>query len=95
MLSSRFAQAAGGEGLKAHVARMALAVLLGLPLDRLWSIRIGYATRVRVEMGSDPAHGLWGRNHRDRAAARGGSLAHHARLPDRVERGEAGHARLS
>ena len=27
VLSSRFAQAAGGDGLKAHVARMALAVL--------------------------------------------------------------------
>jgi alpha-ribazole phosphatase len=40
--------------------RVALAILLGLPLDRLWAIRIDYATRVRVEMGSDPEHGLWG-----------------------------------
>jgi alpha-ribazole phosphatase len=40
--------------------RMALAVLLGLPLERLWAIRIDYATRVSVEMGSDPTHGLWG-----------------------------------
>jgi alpha-ribazole phosphatase len=40
--------------------RVALAVLLGLPLDRLWAIRIDYATRISVEMGSDPEHGLWG-----------------------------------
>jgi alpha-ribazole phosphatase len=40
--------------------RMALAILLDLPLERLWSIRIACATRVGVEMGLDPAHGLWG-----------------------------------
>ena len=40
--------------------RVALAVLLGLPFDRLWAIRIAYATRVSVEMGVDPQHGLWG-----------------------------------
>jgi alpha-ribazole phosphatase len=40
--------------------RMALSVLLGLPLDRLWAIRIGYATRVAVELGVHPEHGLWG-----------------------------------
>jgi broad specificity phosphatase PhoE len=40
--------------------RMALAILLGLPLDRLWAIRIACATRVGVEMGIHPEHGLWG-----------------------------------
>ncbi len=40
--------------------RMALSVLLALPLDRLWSVRIDAATRISVEMGSDPKHGLWG-----------------------------------
>ncbi|HEX2841048.1 histidine phosphatase family protein [Hyphomicrobium sp.] len=40
--------------------RMALSVLLALPLDRLWSIRIDAATRITVEMGRDPKHGLWG-----------------------------------
>lgn len=40
--------------------RMALSVLLALPLERLWAIRIACATRIRVEMGADPAHGLWG-----------------------------------
>jgi alpha-ribazole phosphatase len=40
--------------------RMALSVLLGISLERLWAIRIACATRVRVEMGTDPAHGLWG-----------------------------------
>lgn len=40
--------------------RVALAVLLGIPLERLWAIRIACATLIRVEMGADPAHGLWG-----------------------------------
>ncbi len=40
--------------------RMALSVLLGISLERLWAIRIACATRIRVEMGIDPAHGLWG-----------------------------------
>jgi alpha-ribazole phosphatase len=40
--------------------RMALSVLLALPLDRLWSLRIDAATRITVEMGMDPQHGLWG-----------------------------------
>ncbi len=40
--------------------RMALAVLLGIPLERLWAIRIACATLIRVEMGTDPVHGLWG-----------------------------------
>lgn len=40
--------------------RMALSELLALPLDRLWSVRIDAATRVTVEMGRDPEHGLWG-----------------------------------
>jgi alpha-ribazole phosphatase len=40
--------------------RMALQILLGIPLDRLWSIRIACATRIGVEMGRHPEHGLWG-----------------------------------
>lgn len=40
--------------------RMALSVLLAIPLARLWAVRIGCATRIRVEMGVDPEHGLWG-----------------------------------
>lgn len=40
--------------------RMALAILLGLPLDRLWAVRIGCGTRVGIEMGVHPEHGLWG-----------------------------------
>lgn len=40
--------------------RMALAVLLGLPLERLWAVRLGCGARLTVEMGNDPAHGLWG-----------------------------------
>jgi alpha-ribazole phosphatase len=40
--------------------RMALSLLLALPVERLWAVRIACATRIRVEMGVDPAHGLWG-----------------------------------
>jgi len=40
--------------------RMALSVLLGIPLERLWAIRIACATLIRVELGADPAQGLWG-----------------------------------
>lgn len=40
--------------------RMALSVLLAIPLERLWAIRIACATRIRVEMGTHPRHGLWG-----------------------------------
>jgi len=40
--------------------RMALSILLAIPLARLWAIRIAFATRIRVEMGHDPEHGLWG-----------------------------------
>lgn len=40
--------------------RMALSVLLGISLERLWAIRIACATLIRVELGSDPVHGLWG-----------------------------------
>lgn len=57
--------AAHGQGPVLVVAhggsiRVALSILVGLPLERLWAFRIGYATRIRVEMGVDPAHGLWG-----------------------------------
>jgi alpha-ribazole phosphatase len=40
--------------------RMALSILLSLPLQRLWAIRIGCATRIGIEMGIHPDHGLWG-----------------------------------
>lgn len=40
--------------------RMALSVLLGIPLERLWAIRIACATLIRVQMGAHPVHGLWG-----------------------------------
>lgn len=44
----------------AGVIRIALSILLDLPLARLWSLRINYATRVSIDMGHDPVHGLWG-----------------------------------
>ena len=44
----------------AGTIRMALSVLLAFPLERLWAVRIGCATRVSVDMGQDPVHGLWG-----------------------------------
>jgi alpha-ribazole phosphatase len=40
--------------------RMALSLLLAIPFARLWAIRIDCAARVSVDMGLDPAHGLWG-----------------------------------
>ncbi|WP_244534556.1 histidine phosphatase family protein [Hyphomicrobium sp. CS1GBMeth3] len=40
--------------------RMALSVLLAIPLERVWAIRIACATRIRVELGAHPSHGLWG-----------------------------------
>jgi alpha-ribazole phosphatase len=40
--------------------RVALSVLLAIPLERLWAVRIACATRVSVEMGVDARHGLWG-----------------------------------
>jgi alpha-ribazole phosphatase len=40
--------------------RLALSLLLSIPLARLWAIRIAPGTRVSVEMGRDPSHGLWG-----------------------------------
>lgn len=40
--------------------RMALSVLLGIPLERLWAIRIACGTLIRVQMGAHPVHGLWG-----------------------------------
>jgi alpha-ribazole phosphatase len=40
--------------------RVAVSMLLAIPLERLWAIRIACATRIRVEMGTHPAHGLWG-----------------------------------
>ncbi len=57
--------AARGDGPVLVVAhggsiRMALSVLLAIPFARLWAIRIACATRIRVELGADPAQGLWG-----------------------------------
>ncbi len=40
--------------------RMALSVLLAIPLARLWALRIGCATRISVSMGRSDTHGLWG-----------------------------------
>lgn len=40
--------------------RMALSILLAIPLAQLWAIRIACATRIRVEMGCHSEHGLWG-----------------------------------
>ena len=40
--------------------RVALSVLLALPFERLWAVRIGCATRITVEMGRSASHGLWG-----------------------------------
>lgn len=40
--------------------RMALSVLLAIPLQRLWAIRLSHATRVSVRIGWTDAHGLWG-----------------------------------
>ena len=44
----------------AGAIRVALSVLLAIPLERLWALRIACATLVRVEIGVDPKHGLWG-----------------------------------
>jgi len=40
--------------------RTALSVLLAIPLQRLWAIRLSHATRVSMRMGWTDAHGLWG-----------------------------------
>jgi alpha-ribazole phosphatase len=40
--------------------RVALSVLLAVPLERLWAIRIACGTVIRVEVGEHPSHGLWG-----------------------------------
>ena len=40
--------------------RTALSLVLDVPLAKLWSIRIEYATRVRARIGHDSVHGLWG-----------------------------------
>jgi len=40
--------------------RVALSILLALPVERLWAIRIACGTLVRVRMDDDPEHGLWG-----------------------------------
>ena len=40
--------------------RMALSLACGFPLDRLWALRIGYGTRVRVEIGRGDDGRPWG-----------------------------------
>lgn len=40
--------------------RTALSVLLAIPLQRLWAIRLSHATRISLRMGWTDAHGLWG-----------------------------------
>ena len=40
--------------------RVALAQACGLPFERLWAIRIGYATRVRLSVGFDAQDRIWG-----------------------------------
>lgn len=40
--------------------RVALAQACGLPFERLWAIRIGYATRVRLQIGIDTESTIWG-----------------------------------
>lgn len=40
--------------------RVAISTLIGIPFEQFWAFRIACATRIRVEMGVDPAHGLWG-----------------------------------
>jgi alpha-ribazole phosphatase len=40
--------------------RVALAALCAIPFEHLWAIRIGYATRVRIQAGIDPMGRLWG-----------------------------------
>jgi alpha-ribazole phosphatase len=40
--------------------RTALSVLLAIPLQRLWAIRLSHATRVSLRMGWTDSHGLWG-----------------------------------
>ncbi|MGE0022255.1 MAG: histidine phosphatase family protein [Hyphomicrobium sp.] len=58
----RLAQREGPILVAAHGGsiRMALSILLGLPLAKLWFIRIRQGTRVGVEIGRDATHGLWG-----------------------------------
>lgn len=62
-LESVYAAAAGQRALvitHAGPMRMALSIVLGLPLSALWSIRIGYATRVGVELGRHGNGDFWG-----------------------------------
>ncbi len=58
----RLAETGGHVLVLAHAGpiRTALSLVLDVPLAKLWSIRIEYATRVRARIGHDPVHGLWG-----------------------------------
>ena len=40
--------------------RVALSIVLAIPFERLWAVRLGCATRITVEMGRSASHGLWG-----------------------------------
>lgn len=59
---TRLAQQEGHILVLAHAGpiRTALSLILDVPLVKLWSIRIEYATRVRARIGHDPVHGIWG-----------------------------------
>ena len=40
--------------------RMALATILGLPLQSLWAVRLGYATRIELDVGREDDGTFWG-----------------------------------
>ena len=59
------AQAQGAQNRVLIVAhggtiRTALSVLLAIPMQRLWAVRLSHATRISVRLGWTDAHGLWG-----------------------------------
>ncbi|MEQ1669860.1 MAG: histidine phosphatase family protein [Hyphomicrobium sp.] len=40
--------------------RMALSIILGLPMGMLWSVRIGYGTRIGLDLGQSSDGQFWG-----------------------------------
>jgi alpha-ribazole phosphatase len=62
-LANAYVRAAGQPALvitHAGPMRMALATILGLPLRSLWAIRLGYATRVGLDVGRGDDGTFWG-----------------------------------
>ncbi|MEQ1710178.1 MAG: histidine phosphatase family protein [Hyphomicrobium sp.] len=62
-LTHAFAQAAGQQTLvitHAGPMRLALSIVLGIPIRSLWAVRIGYATRVGLEVGRSDDGKFWG-----------------------------------